>query len=334
MPKVSIIIPLYNKSEYIEKCLTLLLDQQYQDFEIIVVDDGSTDNSSKIVEKITESGDRIRLIHQENQGVASARNRGLQEARGEWIWFVDADDRPDIHWLTAVGTHLDDSRRDIIFGEFVKVYPDGQEEKVATEYSGEISPEELAGCFMKEQYATGFFGYLWCKLIRKSFIEESGVQFQAGLTLAEDLKFMVQLYRNSPRCLLLHENAMYYTVDAVNSSGEKEIDYKAQLEIQYQIFQWIEQLGLLQEYQERRNFQISSYVAFVFYYGFENNNSISSEAVWLKEHPEYMSCLDTREMTGIMKCIVILIRMRCYWGVNLLLNIRTKVRKGYRRIRR
>lgn len=334
MPKVSIIIPLYNKNKYIENCLLLLLSQSYQDFEIIVVDDGSRDDSQEIVQNIAKENDKIRVFYQENQGVSAARNRGLQEAKGEWIWFVDADDRPDVDWLKCVSGHLEDAGSDIIFGEFVKVYSNGVKEQVTTEFSGNIQPKKLPHCFMKEQYSTGFFGYLWCKLIRKSFIDQCGASFQQGLTLAEDLKFMVQLYRNFPRCIFVHINAMYYTVDAMNSSGEKEIDYKAQLEIQYQIFQWIEQAGLLPEYQSMRNFQISNYVAFVFFYGFEKNGDIASEVVWLKKHPQYETYLDTKDMAGIMKRIVFLLKIHCYWGVQFLLKIRMKFRMIYRKVRK
>src|SRR5690554_4101955 len=86
----SVIIPLYNKELSITNTVQSVLDQTYQNFEIVIINDGSTDNSIKAVESIKDN--RIRLIHQENQGVSAARNRGIQEARYNWIAFLDGDD--------------------------------------------------------------------------------------------------------------------------------------------------------------------------------------------------------------------------------------------------
>lgn len=89
-PKISVIIPLYNKREFIGQTIKSVLDQSFCDFELLIVDDGSTDDSARIVTAIKDS--RIRLIEKTNGGVSSARNRGLEEAIGEWIFFLDADD--------------------------------------------------------------------------------------------------------------------------------------------------------------------------------------------------------------------------------------------------
>ena len=85
MPKVSIILPVYNKDEYLSATLNLLINQSYQDWELIVVDDGSTDDSSEIIESFALRDHRINIISQENRGVSAARNLGLSRATGEWI---------------------------------------------------------------------------------------------------------------------------------------------------------------------------------------------------------------------------------------------------------
>lgn len=96
---ISVIIPLYNKEKYIKSTIKSILSQKYQNFEIIIVDDGSTDNSLAEIERIED--DRIRLIHQSNAGVAAARNRGIAEARGEYVAFLDADDEWKEEYLEA-----------------------------------------------------------------------------------------------------------------------------------------------------------------------------------------------------------------------------------------
>lgn len=99
--KVSIIIPLYNTSSYIEKTLMSIIRQSFTDFEILVVDDGSTDNSCIIVEKVKLINDRIKLLKQKNSGVSSARNLGIENAKGEYIAFIDSDDIWDSNFLKS-----------------------------------------------------------------------------------------------------------------------------------------------------------------------------------------------------------------------------------------
>ena len=91
-PKISIVVPVYNVEAYVSKCIESIMHQDYENIEIIVVDDGSTDSSSKICEQYARSDNRIRLIHQENQGLSKARNNGIDIAAGEYIGFIDSDD--------------------------------------------------------------------------------------------------------------------------------------------------------------------------------------------------------------------------------------------------
>jgi glycosyltransferase involved in cell wall biosynthesis len=91
-PKVSIIIPVYNTEAYLERALTSVLSQTYRDFEAICVNDGSTDNSLAILESYAQKDSRIKIISQDNQGLSMARNNGLKEAQGEYVYFFDSDD--------------------------------------------------------------------------------------------------------------------------------------------------------------------------------------------------------------------------------------------------
>jgi glycosyltransferase involved in cell wall biosynthesis len=92
MPKISVIIPVYNVRQYLDQCLNSLAEQTYKNLEIILVDDGSTDGSSEICDSYSEKDERFKVIHQNNAGVSSARNAGLNAVSGEWIMFMDADD--------------------------------------------------------------------------------------------------------------------------------------------------------------------------------------------------------------------------------------------------
>ena len=92
MPKASVIVPVYKVEEYLEKCVQSILAQTERDFELILVDDGSTDGSGKLCDTLKERDGRIQVIHQENQGLGGARNTGIREARGDWLLLVDSDD--------------------------------------------------------------------------------------------------------------------------------------------------------------------------------------------------------------------------------------------------
>lgn len=182
MINLSFIIPLYNCQEWIGQCLDsifkILIGED--NFEVIVVDDGSRDNGANIVEQYREKHDNIVLIKQKNSGTSAARNRGLDAARGEWIWFVDADDAilPDV---LADGSELRrqmDGEAEMIVFNYQKVYSDHIDriEDIHEEQS-------VDGC---EALQHGSL-YLWNRLFRKSTIKN--VRFLEGTKNIEDFYF-------------------------------------------------------------------------------------------------------------------------------------------------
>ena len=96
---ISVVIPIFNADKYLHRCINSVLSQSYTDFELLLIDDGSTDKSGKICDEYAREDDRVRVFHKENGGVSSARNLGLDNAKGEWVSFVDADDRVETDYL-------------------------------------------------------------------------------------------------------------------------------------------------------------------------------------------------------------------------------------------
>nr|MCR5067978.1 glycosyltransferase [Erysipelotrichaceae bacterium] len=124
MSKVSIIVPVYNREKSIERCIQSVLNQDYRDIELILVDDGSRDDSFKIISEYAQKDNRIVAIHKENGGVSSTRNRALREASGKYVQFLDADD-----WLPFDSTKLlvramEDGDADMVIGDFYRVVDD------------------------------------------------------------------------------------------------------------------------------------------------------------------------------------------------------------------
>lgn len=132
MPKISIIVPVYNCEKYISNCINSILEQSFKDFELILVDDGSSDRSFEICESFAKKDNRVRAIHQPNSGVSRARNRGLDEAKGEYIGFVDGDDCVDKEMYKRLYKNLADNNADISICGIVNYFlkKNGTTEKV------------------------------------------------------------------------------------------------------------------------------------------------------------------------------------------------------------
>lgn len=181
---LSFIIPLYNCASSIERCLASIvsLNMSPDDFEIIVVDDGSKDDGASLVQRFATTHQQVCLVSQPNQGASSARNYGLTLAQGEYIWFVDADDKvlPDIHPAELIRKY---PNADIIAFNYIRLAADGQEEKNVI-YD---SDKELTGLEQMKTYNL----YLWNKLFRRSVIGD--VRFVDGTVNQEDMFFCLQV---------------------------------------------------------------------------------------------------------------------------------------------
>ena len=190
MPKVSIIIPVFNKDKYISATIESILRQKFTDYEVIAVNDGSTDNSLQILKKYEEKDSRLFVIDIPNGGVSNARNVGLSYASGEWIQFLDGDDKIDEEYLKNAVEIAEAVNADILFTKFQMVNSIGQVVKeVTVEQTGCFGQNELCGFFANQQYENGFYGYISNKLIRKMILDKSGAMLPVGIKLAEDLDF-------------------------------------------------------------------------------------------------------------------------------------------------
>ena len=116
---VSIIIPIYNSEKYLKKCIDSILEQKYNNLEIILINDGSTDNSGKICDRLAIEDKRIKVIHKLNEGVSIARNKGLEMAKGEYIFFIDSDDYIDENTLSVNVNRLRKKLKEIGLDDFI-----------------------------------------------------------------------------------------------------------------------------------------------------------------------------------------------------------------------
>ena len=173
--KVSIIIPVYNTEQYLPRCIDSILGQSFTDFELLLIDDGSTDGSAKICDAYAEKDSRIRVLHKENGGVSSARNLGLNEAKGEWVVFVDSDDWISDNCIKLLTEPLRNKEFDIVVGDYriIGEFP----------YNLELSLPE--GAYHETGITHtfcngGIYIMSWNKLYRKEFLLKNQLAFEEG----------------------------------------------------------------------------------------------------------------------------------------------------------
>ncbi len=201
--KISVIIPTYNVESYIEKCVDSVLNQSYKNFEILVVDDGSTDNSGDIADSISKKDDRIKVIHKENGGVSSARNIGIDNADGEYIVFIDADDyiaddflEYMINMATATGADFCLSKN---------CYTKKDESQTENESVKVLSPEDATSLLLSPVVIVG----CWNKIFKKSLLTENNLKFSEDLFYGEGLRFITMASQLS-NCVAVGDRKVYY----------------------------------------------------------------------------------------------------------------------------
>lgn len=211
--KISIIIPTYNSILTIEKCLESVLEQSYSNFDVIIVDDGSTDGTLNVLKHFND--DRIKVSHQKNKGVASARNTGLSIvdfSHTDYIAFIDADDYIGKDYLKSLLSGFDNKDIDLSIGGYNEVSELGVVTRVTFEKCTYSRNELIANIITNK----GVMGFLWNKLWKAEIIYENSIQFDPQISMAEDLLFAVQ-YINKTKNTNVFANCDYYHVSRRSS---------------------------------------------------------------------------------------------------------------------
>ena len=212
LPKVSVIVPVYNVEKYVGKCLDSLINQTLQDIEIIVVNDGSTDNSEKIInEYLTKYGDKIKYFTKLNGGLSDARNYGMQFASGEYIAFLDSDDYADETTYEKMYNKAIQDDCDFVECDFIWRYEDRD-----VLDNGEIYID-------KHEMLTKARVVAWNKLIKRSLVQEINLQFPKGLRY-EDVEFFYKLLPYINKFGFVKEYLIYYVQrgsSIVNTQNER-----------------------------------------------------------------------------------------------------------------
>ena len=209
MEKVSLIVPVYNGEKSIERCAGSILNQDYPELELILVDDGSRDRSWEIIQAIAAADHRVKAIHQENGGVSSARNRALAEASGAYVQFADVDDWLPMDATKMLVREIEAQSAELVVGDFYRVVDGNVSEKGSIEMGGALTLQQYANAMMLSP-ADLYYGVLWNKLYRRDIIEQYSIRMDENISYSEDMIFNLEYLLHVKSVAILKAPVYYY----------------------------------------------------------------------------------------------------------------------------
>ena len=198
---LSIIVPVYNGGKYLKKCINNILEQTYKDFELIIINDGSTDDTKAICDSLANIDDRVKFIHKKNEGVSIARNTGLEVAKGKYIGFVDCDDSIDKNMYKVMIENMQKQDTDCVMCSFMSVFDDREEKNLFEDAEKKIEKnkfkEDLTLKMISPINEDGssnniIMGSIWRCLFKKEILDKNNLIFDKELKYSEDLIFVLE----------------------------------------------------------------------------------------------------------------------------------------------
>lgn len=232
---ISIIVPVYNSEQYLSRCLQSIINQSYKDIEIILVNDGSTDNSEKICNEYTLVDSRIKVISQENKGPAAARNTGVRQAKGKFVFFLDADDYIDSNALETMVTTYNKYQPDLVMANFNKLENNGKiiEQKVAFRPDDPPFEQPIKELLKKDipDYVRHFLrhpsnhliSYCWARLYKLSIIRDNNISAKEDMRLFEDFVFNLEYLKHTNKIVFINEPLYTYVMHNTHISASMKI---------------------------------------------------------------------------------------------------------------
>ncbi len=235
-PKISIIVPVYNVEQYLPRCIDSILAQTFSDFEVLLVDDGSRDRSGTICDEYAAKDYRVRVFHKPNGGVSSARNVGLENAKGKWIGFIDSDDIiPTDGFDTLVGLASPDV--DMVMAGYRKINENGMLVEGPTRIVSKTVTWKQALTEMFKPTDYGYQGYCFSKLYRTSVVRDNAMTFNQNIKFNEDRLFVVDFICRSKRPVAYTTKPVYtYLLREGNAMGSLSKGYNRNFATDFDAF--------------------------------------------------------------------------------------------------
>lgn len=236
IPTVSIIVPVYNAERTIRRCIESILNQEYTDFELLLVDDGSLDASGAICDEYAGRDSRVQVFHKANSGVSSSRNLALDRAQGTYLQFLDSDD-----WITPDATRslvraMEDGSCDMVISDFYRVVGERVCQKGDIDEDGIMTREEFAA-HMMETPADFYYGVLWNKLYRRSIVEAHHLRMDPEISWCEDFMFNLEYIRYAQLFRAI-QIPIYYYVKTKGSLASQSLTISQTVKMKLTVFEY------------------------------------------------------------------------------------------------
>mgnify|MGYP000403066806 FL=1 len=323
MPKASVIVPVYKVEEYLEKCVQSILAQTERDFELILVDDGSPDRCGALCDSLAQTDPRVRVIHQENQGLGGARNTGIREARGDWLLLVDSDDWIEPKILEKAMEAGLREEADLVTFAFRTVDEQGRELGVFRE----DMPKERGITLQEHKEALLTAPCAWNKLYRRSFFQGTGLAYPPRVWY-EDLRTSPKLMAKAGRMVFLDEVGYNYLqrqgsiMNSANLERNREI-----LDSFDDLLPWFRKEGLFEAYRRELEYLAVFHVyltARVRVALADRKSPLLRElAAYVEERfPGWRQNPYLPKLGGKRRLLVSLLEKKWYWAVSLLFKLK------------
>ncbi|WP_422802918.1 glycosyltransferase family 2 protein [Streptococcus sp. FT1-106] len=219
---VSIIIPCYNAQNYLEECLDSIIDQSFKNFEVIAINDGSSDKTLEILKKYSIKDERVKFFDQDNSGVSYTRNRGINLASGNYIMFVDADDFIGKHYLKEMVEYLLKNQYDFVTSGMTFCNSDGRKKREVSysKASQELIFKEIITSIINNIY----FSVCYKTLIKKKLLVDNSVFFETNIRFGEDLKFTVSLFETASKIGFLSNSEYFYRLNEGSATSSTSVE--------------------------------------------------------------------------------------------------------------
>lgn len=222
----SIIVPIYNVEPYLVDCLNSIIDQTYKTFEVILVDDGSTDNCASICDEYASKDDRIKVIHKENGGLVSARKAGVNIASGDYALCVDSDDWVDSKYLEAINDVIEEYSPDIICFNYTEVTKDGNIIRNNSLKEGLYSKEEFSklvySYLLQDQEGKAFPAAIWAKAYKMSIYKPEQLAVNDGIKIGEDISCAIPCIFKASSVFFLNKPLYFYRRNNISMTKAKK----------------------------------------------------------------------------------------------------------------
>ena len=264
---VSIIVPIYQAERYLERCLESVINQTYNELEIILVDDGSKDNSGKICDLYNGKDDRVKVIHKENAGVVSARKSGIQMATGKYIYYVDADDYVELNAVETMVSYAEKYDADIVADGHVRETGNEKTTLFNNVTMGLYYGKELEEKIIKKMLYTGVYyeygihQYLWSKLFKRELLATCQMEVNNKITCGDDVACLYPTILKAKR-LYVCEDAFYHYI--YNEYSMTEVQSRNFTENAFEIYNILKKNFAGSPLKEELLYQLECYMIHMF----------------------------------------------------------------------